>query len=291
MRLLFVIFFALSLPAAAYELLVVQTISATKRTFVTRNGKRQGVVEGLTASFVADDVALHARARTVTSQFTQWEIVSENAEVPFKPGQVVTYHPAEEYLWALNPEAARREMVQKVLHKPTGAILVKVASTRGLGESTSEAAPQSSSRGGIAFDFLFERKFHPHFAWDAGLRYEREVVNLAGASLTTQRALLLGDLLFYTDPFEAFHEARVFVAGGLGFGQSSSSVSGVTQSGSALLLPSAKLGTLLPFNRDWDFVAEVAFETLKTDEKQEAGGRQTTTQSNLRVGLGLRRQF
>jgi hypothetical protein len=124
-----------------------------------------------------------------------------------------------------------------------------------------------------------------------GLRYEREVVNLPVASLTTQRATLLGDLLFYSDPFEAFHEARVFVATGLGFGQSSSNVSGVTQSGSATLLPSAKLGTLLPFNRDWDFVAEVAFETLKTDEKLETGGRQTTTQSNLRVGLGLRRQF
>jgi hypothetical protein len=292
MRLLFMLtIMVFALQAQAYELLVVQTVSSTQKSFITRNGKRQGIMEGMTGTFIANDVAFHAKARTVTSQFTQWEMVNPGTSVPFKVGEIVTYHPAQEYLWALNPEVARQKVIELTQDKPRNSFLVKGAAIRGLNETVSGAPPQSAARAGYAMDALFERLFWRNVAWDAGIRYENEVVNVSGGSLTTERLLVVADLLYYFNPMEHFHGGRIYLGAGTGYGQSSTSSRGVTQSGSAMLMPSGKFGLTLPFSREWDFLTEMAFENLKTDEKLEVPGRQTTNQSNLRIGLGLRRFF
>jgi hypothetical protein len=57
------------------------------------------------------------------------------------------------------------------------------------------------------------------------------------------------------------------------------------------LLPVVKVGLSLPFNPDWDFLLDTAFESLQTRETQEGGKVQTTTQTNLKVGFGLRRYY
>ncbi len=282
---------AFALPAKAYELFVVQAVSATKKTFVTRNGQRQGVVQNMTATFTADDVALIAKAKTVTSQFTQWEVVNPEAQVPFSTGTIVTYHPAQEYLWSLNPEEARRRYITEARPESQRSWLMKGATTRGLTESVSGTTAETTSRGGVALDVLFEYLFHPNFAWDLGLRYEREIVNLPGGSLITQRAMLVADVLYYLNAIESFYDARFYLGLGFGVGQSSTSADGKIQSGQALLLPAAKLGVSLPVNKKWDFLLESAFETLKTDERLENKSRQATNQTNFRLGVGLRKSF
>jgi hypothetical protein len=57
------------------------------------------------------------------------------------------------------------------------------------------------------------------------------------------------------------------------------------------LLPVAKIGVSLPFTPDWDFILDTAFESLQTREEQQDGKIQTTTQTNLKVGFGLRRYY
>lgn len=280
----------LSFQAFAYELLVVQAVSSSKKTFVTRNGKRQGVVENLTGTFTSNDMALIAKAVTVTSQFTQWQLVNENAKVPFEPGALITYHPAQEYIWALNPEAARKKYLKELRPEIKRSWIVKGAMTKGLNESVSGAAPQDTSRGGVALDALYER-LYTNFAWDAGVRYENEVVNLSGGSLITQRMMAITDLLYYFDALDEFYAARIFVAIGMGYGQSSTDADGIRQSGFALLLPAAKIGMALPFNKEWDFMIESAFETLKSTEELEDKTKQTVNQSNLRIAIGVRKFF
>lgn len=280
----------LSTQAFAYELLVVQAVSSSKKTFVTRNGKRQGVVENLTGTFTSENVALIAKAMTVTSQFTQWQLVNDNAKVPFEPGSMVTYHPAQEYIWALNPEAARKKFLKELRPVVRRSWIVKGAMTKGLNETVSSAAPQNSSRGGIALDALYERLYN-NFAWDSGIRYENEVVNLSGGSLITQRMMAVTDLLYYFEGLDDFYSARVFIGIGMGYGQSSTDADGIRQSGFALLLPAAKIGMALPFDKEWDFMIESAFETLKSTEELEDKTKQTTNQSNLRIAIGLRRFF
>jgi hypothetical protein len=285
-----VLILCLSTQAFAYELLVVQAVSSSKKTFVTRNGKRQGVVENLTGTFTSENVALIAKAMTVTSQFTQWQLVNDNAKVPFEPGSMVTYHPAQEYIWALNPEAARKKFLKELRPEIRRSWIVKGAMTKGLNETVSSAAPQNTSRGGVAMDALYERLYN-NFAWDAGIRYENEVVNLSGGSLITQRMMAVTDLLYYFEGLDDFYSARVFIGIGMGYGQSSTDADGIRQSGFALLLPAAKIGMALPFDKEWDFMIETAFETLKSTEELEDKTKQTTNQSNLRIAVGLRRFF
>lgn len=287
---LFCLLACLSFQAFAYELLVVQAVSSSKKTFVTRNGKRQGVVENLTGTFTSNDMALIAKAVTVTSQFTQWQLVNDNAKVPFEPGALITYHPAQEYIWALNPEAARKKYLKELRPEIKRSWIVKGAMTKGLNESVSGAAPQDTSRGGVALDALYER-LYTNFAWDAGIRYENEVVNLSGGSLITQRMMAITDLLYYFDAIDEFYAARIFVAIGMGYGQSSTDADGIRQSGFALLLPAAKIGMALPFNKEWDFMIESAFETLKSTEELEDKSKQTVNQSNLRIAIGVRKFF
>lgn len=286
--------FLLVLPAwsYAYELVSIQAVSDTKRSFVTRNGKRQGVVQGMTGTFTAQDISILARARTVTGQFTQWEIINPEAIVPWEKGELVTWSAAQEYLWALAPEKERQKYIKSIATIPRRSWLFKGALTRGLSESVSGVEAQETRRGGYLGEVYFEKFFTQSLSFDAGFRYEREVVNYTGVSYTTNRSMLIADILYYFNVLSDFlNDGRFFVGAGLGFGLSSTTSNGVTQSGPVSMLPGVKVGVSLPFNDDWEFVLDTAFESLQTKEKQDVGIEQTTTQTNLKVGFGLRRFF
>jgi hypothetical protein len=294
MRVLGLFFALLFFPLAkamSYELMLIQSVSTSRKSFVTRSGKRQGIQENLTATFVADNVSYIARARTVTSHYTQWELVNPEATVPFQPGTLATYHPAEEYIWTLNPEKARLQYIRDLRAETKRSWIIKGAATRGLSESVSNVAIQNPNRGGIALDAIFEKLFDPNFAWDVGLRYENEIVNLEFGTLIAQRVMLIGHFLYYFDPIPDFYKGRVFLGAGIGFGRTSTNVQGIIQSGSAQLLPSAKLGLSLPFNDLWDFIVEGAFESIRSVETLEDRSRQSTNQTNGRLGIGLRKFF
>ena len=174
---------------------------------------------------------------------------------------------------------------------PRKSVLIKTAITRGLSESTSDTQPGNSRRGGVLFETLYEKEIFEDVAFDIGLRYEKEIIQVPAASLTTQRALVVGDALYYIPGLEDLIKARIYLGLGVGYGQSSTSMPGATQSGIAKLLPTAKLGGSLPFNKSYHMIFEGAFETIQTEEKLPIGGTQTTNQSNLRLGIGIRKCF
>lgn len=278
--------------AQAYELIVIQGISETKRTFVTRNGRRQGVTLGMTGTFTADDISVLAKAVNVTGQYAQWELVNRDAIVPFEKGAMVTWYPAQEYLWALSPESERKKYIKSMLVIPRQSFVFRGAVTRGLSESVSDVQAQNPQRGGYLGEVYYERPLTPHISFDVGLRYEREVVNYTGVSLVTQRNLAMANLIYYFDQLEdLLGGGKIFLSGGLGYGLSNTKTVGLSQSGPVGLLPAVKLGLSLPFSADWDFLLDTAFESLQTREQQEGGREQSTTQTNLKVGFGLRRYY
>lgn len=286
--------FLLLIPglARAYELIVIQGISETKRTFVTRNGRRQGVVQGMTGTFTSENVSLLAKAITVTGQYAQWELVNADAIVPWEKGTMVTWYPAQEYLWALSPESERRKYIKSMIVIPRQSFIFRGAVTRGISESTSGVQAQNPQRGGYLGEIYYERPLTPSFSFDVGFRYEREVVNYTGVSLITQRNLAMLDFIYYFDQFqELLGGGKIYVAGGIGYGLSNTQTVGLSQSGPVGLLPTVKLGLSLPFTKDWDFLFDTAFESLQTREQQEGGKEQSTTQENIRVGFGLRRYY
>jgi hypothetical protein len=289
---LFLLLLFSSASAFAYELLIIQGVSETKRTFITRNGKRQGIVLGMQSTFTAEDASFLARAINVTGEFTQWELVNKDARLPFEKGTIVTWSPAQEYLWALNPEKERRKYIKSQMRETRNSWVFKGALTRGLSETTSNVANTSVRRGGYLGEVYYEKGLTSSFAMDFGLRYERETVNYVGVSYTTQRNLGIVNLLYYFDQLREFLSGgRVYLGGGFGYGLSNTQTVGLSQTGPVMLLPTVKLGLSLPFSDLYEFLLDGAFESLQTSEEQSTGNRQVTTQTNFKVGFGLRRFF
>lgn len=289
---IFIITLFACVSAHAFELIMIQAVSDTKRTFITRNGKRQGIQVGMTGTFTAEDVSVLAKAISVTGNFTQWQLVNSDAVLPFEKGKIVTYYPATEYIWALAPESERRKYIKTQAPVLRRSFVLKGALSRGLSESVSDAPANTSKRGGFMGELYYEKEIWGGLAFDIGFRYEREVINYSGASLTTQRNLGIIDLIYNFDAFrDYFVGGRFFLGIGAGYGVSNTKTVGLSQSGPVGLLPTVKAGLSLPFNEDWEFVLDNAFESLSTREEQETGRIQTTTQTNYKIGIGLRRFF
>ena len=281
----------MGLSAHAFELVMVQAVSDSKKTFITRNGKRQGLMRGMTGTFTAEDISVLAKAINVTGQFTQWELINQEAILPFEKGTIVTYYAATEYLWALAPESERKKYIKSEVPHPKRALVFKGALTRGLSESVSDTPATTSNRGGFLGEIYYERDIHGPIAFDLGIRHEREVINYPGASLITVRTLAIADIIYYFDFMREYLPGKFFIAAGMGYGLSNTSTVGLSQSGPVGLLPVVKLGMALPFNDTWDFISDGALESLQTSEEQESGRKQTTTQTNFKFGFGLRRYY
>ncbi len=278
--------------ARAYELVVIQGISETKKSFITRNGKRQGVIIGMTGTFTSENISILAKAINVTGQYAQWEIINKEAIIPFEKGSMVTWYPAQEYLWALSPESERRKYIKSQMIVTRSSFIFKGAITRGLSESVSDVQASNPTRGGYMGEIYYEKPLTPTISFDVGLRYEQEVINYTGVSLTTKRNLAIADIIYYFDGLkELLGGGKIYVAAGVGYGLSNTETVGLSQSGPVGLLPAAKIGLSLPVSSDWDFLLDSAFESLQTREEQQDGRVQTTTQTNLRMGIGLRRYY
>ncbi len=286
-------FLCLMVSASAYgfELIMIQAISDTKKTFITRNGKRQGIIRGVTGTFTAEDISVLAKAINVTGNFTQWELLNQDAILPFEKGKIVTYYAANEYLWSLTTESERRKYIKSEIPRIKHSWVFKGAITKGFSESVSDVPATTTNRGGFLGEIYYERDIHGPMAFDVGLRYEREVVNYTGASLITLRSLAIADIIYYFEFLRDYVKGRFYLAAGAGYGLSNTSTVGLSQSGPVGLLPTVKMGISLPFDDTWEFLTDGAFESLQTKEQQENGRYQTTTQTNFKFGFGLRRFF
>jgi hypothetical protein len=288
---LFLFLLLVTVSAEAFELIMIQAISDSRRTFITRNGKRQGHIVGMTGTFTAEDISVLAKAINVTGNYTQWQLLNVDAILPFEKGALVTYYPANEYIWALSPESERRKYIKSQVPKVQQSWVFKGALTRGLSESVSDAPANSSRRGGFLGEIYYEKDIVPRLAVDLGFRYERETVTYPGSSFLTVRNLLMADVLYYFDQWQDLLNGRLFISIGAGFGLSNTSTVGLQQSGPVGLLPTAKMGLSMPFNDEYEFILDGAFESLQTREEQMDGRKQTTTQTNFKMGFGLRKFF
>lgn len=287
--LLFTLVFCSS--ALAYELTIIQGISRSGQTFITRNGKKDGILAGKIATFTADNVSIIAKAIQVTREFTQWEIENNFTDVPFRKGQVVTYYDTQEYLWALTPEKVKSKYVKSQLYAPRKSISANSSFYRGITESVSGIEDRSVNRGGVQFEGYFEKELNRNMAGGIGLRYTYETINVAEATLVSSRFIGIVEGRYYFNPMRSFYGAKISFSLGLGFGQSSTDTDGLVSSGSALLLPITKIGLHLPISRVTDFTIESAFESLETVEELQDGTNQVTNVNNFKVGIGIKRYF
>lgn len=280
-----------SLNLLAFELTLIHGVSRTNQTFITRNGKKDGIFKGKKSTFTADNVSIIARAIEVTREFTQWEIMNDFTDVPFRKGQTVTFYDTKEYLWTLNPEIIKAKYIKSYVFKPKVSISFNSSIVTGINESVSGVDDNNSQRNGLSIESYFERLLTKTYALSIGVRYTKETIVLTSASLETQRLLGLFEGRYYFGAIEELGGAKFSLAIGLGVGESVTSTTGAISTGVATLLPSTKLTLNYPMNDTTDFLIEGAYESLKIKEEFQNGTEQVTTLDNFKFGLGIKRFF
>lgn len=276
----------------SYELVVIQSVSNSQKTFVTRQGIKDGITEGKEVTFTSNNVALIARAKTVTREYTHWEVQNPEMLMPFKTAQVVTMHDAKEYLWALSPESLRKKYIKEEVFTPRYSLEGHFSLFRGLSSSVSEATTQTSDeRGGMVFAGMLEREMTYDFSWAIGARYSQETINISDASLNVTQGFLTSEVRYYFPMMRKFYNARLGLGLGIGYGLSQTKAPGVTSSGRAAILPMSKMLLKVPIDRRQAFLVETSLENINAIEEFEDGQKQESNSVNLRYGVAYKRYF
>lgn len=291
MKKLFILLAFLSTSLHAYELLMVQAVSNTGKTFLTKIGKEEGIFVGKKGTFTSNNTSIIATAINVTREQTLWRIDNEITTVPFKNGEVVTYNSAVEHLWALSPDEMRNKYAKSFVPERKLSFDFGFAINKTLNESVSGVEDRNTNRTGYQFDFGFTKDLKEEISLSFYLRYAQENTTDAVATVKNQRFMGILEPRYYFPRIKSFKDSRFFSGLSVGFGKSQTSVPGLSTSGQALLLPGVKLGLEIPTKKDWRVMLDASFESLSTDENLERGKTQKTTFTNFKTGLMLGRNL
>jgi hypothetical protein len=290
MRIFFIILAALaSLSIVADELVIIQAVSTTGRSFAIRKGARDGIIINQDSLFTTEKASFSARSIEVGADFSLWKIHDDRGKVPFEKGDYVNYNNSLENIWT---EVSRLylEPVKVATFQEESHWLAKVHYSYAFSESVSETdSSRYEARTGFQFEGAYSRHFSYHWEWSAGLRFDRENSSLSDPSIDipTQRTLVMGDISYH---FERFNRSRnnAYISIGMGYGLSSTTVEESVSSGSALILPVVKVGILHFYVREYSFLVEGTFEAVSTSEAFADSDPQETQVLNTKLGFGIR---
>jgi len=275
------------------KVVIIKAISSSKKTFLIKLGLNDGIGLDQTALFSNKLTTVSARAIEVASSSSLWEVRDERSVAPFDKNDIVVFTNNLERRPFEIPELSRVEERVAIMEKKVGrdvdTFAVRGSLTRAMSESTTDAPAESNpSRQGYQFEVMYLRSFAERWEYSIGVRYDQEIATLENPSLDIPTTRLLGtfDLLyhFHSDLSRPHYYAGI----GLGYGRSTTDVDGVTSSGTAVILPIARLGRTFDWMNSLNFFGEVAFESINMTEKFEASDEQTTTIVGGKLSLGIR---
>lgn len=288
----------LFLPSISYgyKLIVIQTISNTGKTFVTRGGKQEGFTEGVRGVFTVENAAITGEAVEVSREFTVWKVVDEEAFTPFAKGEIVTFNFSTEAIWLKPPVKDRKisgltlkEKVGEEKRKLTNTFTAKIFRGIGVSESVSNVdVANDGSRAMLQFEGIYSRELKKNIYLDFGFRLDQEANEQSTFTITSTRyfGTLGATYYFYDSPFA--DSLTPYFGLAIGYGQISTDIAGETLTGDGFILPAARIGLDTPISDGWTLHGELGFESVSFSEAFEDGTTQQTSQTNIKFGFGLR---
>lgn len=282
---------------AKEELLVIQSASSDKRSFVIQKGLKDGIAKGQEVIFAGDNVSVVCKAIEVNRDFSYWRPVDKEINVPFKRDQIVSMNTHTfgniavdfgEGVKRLTPEVDVNVIYGKL--RSENNITIRYSYGFALSQSSSSVSTTQNSRR-IGEDFLFEygNRLSPQFELAFGVRLDYDIYRLENPELDipTERQMLTASLIYHAIDFS--NSKNNFYAGvTVGIGNSKTTVSNSSSSGTATLLPQVRLGFLLPLSTSMAMISELSAESVGAQEKFSDGSKQETTQINTKFSVGLR---
>jgi hypothetical protein len=281
---------------ALEELIIIQTVSKSKMSFIVKKGLEDGITEGQTSLFSTDSISLTARAVKANRHFSQWVISQKETLVPFKKDQFVSFSNSIEKVWTEVPylqlQKIQNQEEEKKLKGAHKNLAVRLHLNQALDESVSGVeSSETPDRSGYGLEVMYSKMLGEQLEWGFGGRYDQEISSKSeplNLDIPTTRLLGLVDLTYH---FDSMYSSRnhIYVGIGTGYGTSSTDVSGEIKSGSATILPMARIGYLTsPERSNYDLMIEASFESIAASESFSDGEEQTTNTSNLKLAIGVK---
>lgn len=283
---------------AKEELVVIQTISTDRHTFVISKGVREGILRGQETIFANDNVSILCKAIEVSRHYSLWGPVDPIVIIPFKKDDIVSSNSHAYGNVALDiigdtnklelPGQIDIETIKKF--RVSNNVSLKGAVNQSLSQSSSDVSTdKNSKRTGYNIAFEYNYRFMPEFEMNFGARYDNEVYRQSSPILdvSTNRIMATMAATYHLIHFsESNRNFYLTIAAGLG--HSTTAISDDKSDGLVTLLPEARLGYLLPFTQTMAMIFEGSIESLSSHEKFSSGVEQDTNILNLKLTLGLR---
>lgn len=275
------------------NLIVIQTVSNTQKTFVIQRGRSNGITPLQKGLFSTDKVSLVARVLEASRYFSLWEVSDPNAIIPFQKGQFVVYNNSLDPIWTKIPElreTLKRRILVKKKRDRTSYWTVRGSFSTAVSESISETPTGiTEKRNGFHTELVRMMPWQKRLDWGVGLRYDTETARIAEPELIipTTRFYALLDITYSlsppTDRADFWYTSLV-----IGLGRSSTTVDDAVSTGTSTILPGVRIGYKTHVGAGYSLLVEGQVEAVNQTEEFRDGTEQQTQLVNLKANIGLR---
>lgn len=279
------------------ELMVVQTVSKDRRSFVVSKGVRDGVLRGQEIIFANENVSILCKAQEVNRNYSLWVPVDNNVNIPFKKEDIISFNSHSYGNVALDIIGDANNITPTINYdeiykqfRTSNNISLKGSLNKGLSQSSSDvSADNNSNRSGNSFAIEYNYRFMPEFEMSFGGRIDNEIYRVTNALLDVPTTRVMATLAAtYHLMNLTSNQNNFYLSIAAGLGKSKTTVSDEISSGTATLLPEARIGYIMPFSKSVAMIFEGSIESLSANEKFADGTQQVTNMVNVKFTIGLR---
>lgn len=291
--LIFAIFACLA--AKADELLIVQAVSTSGKTFAIPRGSKNDIAVGQKSLFSSKTYSIMAQAIEVSQEFSLWKISKENSSVPFKKGEFINYSRYTNEVWSKISELKgiykERDRAKEAEIKLNPYYLsAKLGLTTSFSENVSNTSTETNnSRSGYQLEFQVHKSIKQNMEMAFGLRIDQDSYTNKEPSVkvNSKRYFGIAEFTYHAEKFEK-SKGNIYAALGTGYGLSETEIHTSTASGEAFILPYVKMGYLHPLTESTRLVVELQIESITANEKYASGIDQKTSIINTRFSTGIK---
>lgn len=275
----------------AEELVIVQAISSTKKSFIIRRGFEEGVRPDQEGMFSNSKFSFVARAIEVNRSYSLWRMLETETTVPFQKDQFVYFNRTPEKLEVEIPKIEdRQERRKQLFFEASNFWSLRYAYSYAFQSTVSNADSDIETfRQGAQYEIMYHRNFRPNWEYGIGVRVDQETEQIEDVSLEvpTTRVFAIGEIAYNFDQMSGY-SGYFYAAAGAGIGNSSSSVGGEVSSGAAFLLPNLRVGYQFSTFSKKGILVEGMMESISATETFASGIEQEVLVTNIKASIGFK---
>jgi len=279
------------------ELMVVQTVSKNRHSFVISKGMKDGVLKGQEIIYSNQNVSILCKAIEVNRNYSLWTPIDKNVNVPFNKDEFVSYNSYAYGNVSLDlvgdVHISDTEFDYNLEYKKfrsSNNFTFKASFDQGLSQSSSDvSAGQNTSPTGYTFAAEYNVRLSNHFEISTGARIDNVVYRLASPQLDIPTSRTMATIAA-TYHFLEFTKDKnnVYLTLAAGIGKSTTTTDEIQSSGIVTLLPEVRLGFLMPYSTSLAIFWEGSIESLSAHETFPDQSKQDTNVLNTKFTFGLR---